>query len=336
LGLLNENVLNGAILMILVTCLISSFVTENAGRKLAIIESEKTPLLSETPERILVPISNPATIEQLVDLAILIKNPKSREPLYPLVVVKDDNESRERITANAKMLDRAIKHAAATETAVQVVSRIDLNVANGIFRAIRELMITEVVIGWNGQVTARERIFGTVLDNLLQDSRQMVLVSKISHPLNVVQKIVVVAPLYAELETGFRRWVQTVKTLAKQTGARVEFFAAQQTLISLETAVAKTRPAINAVYRQFTDWEDFLIISREIQADDLLLLISARQDSISHNRYLDALPAKLGRHFEDNSFVIVYPEQNAITPTSGLRRLDTVAPVLPLPEEAAA
>ena len=154
LALFNEDVLNGAVLMILITSLISTFVVEHAARRLAITEKERPPDLTAIPERILVPISNPATVEQLIDLAVMIKSPQSKEPLYPLVVVKDYETARERVLSSRHMLEKALKHAAASDTPIEIVTRVDLNVANGIRRAIQETMITDVIIGWNGEVTA--------------------------------------------------------------------------------------------------------------------------------------------------------------------------------------
>ncbi|HEU4554164.1 MAG TPA: cation:proton antiporter, partial [Chitinophaga sp.] len=97
LGIVNERVLNGTVLLILVTCLVSSFVTENAGRRLAIAEAEQKPEMDKSPERILVPVSNPERIEALLDLALMIKEPGALTPVYPLAVVQDDAEARERI-----------------------------------------------------------------------------------------------------------------------------------------------------------------------------------------------------------------------------------------------
>jgi Kef-type K+ transport system membrane component KefB len=319
LGLLNEAVLNGTVLMILVTCLISSFATEASSRKLAVVESKGPLEVSQEQNRILVPIANPVTIEQLMDLAIMIKNPQSREPIFPLVVVQDDEDVQQRVAASYQMLERAIKHVAATETAVQVVSRVDLNVASGIVRAIKELMITEVVIGWNAQMSTQQRVFGSVLDHLLHTSRQMILVSRLVHPLNVAQKIVIVVPPHAELETGFRRWLRTLTSLSKQAGSPLHFFAAQATLNAIEPIIEATKPAVEAASRLFEDWEDFLVLSREVTTADLLVIISARHGSVSYNKYLDGIPRKLAQYFDTTSFVIVFPEQNAISPATGDR-----------------
>ena len=311
LALFNEDVLNGAVLMILITSLISTFVVEHAARRLAITEKERPPDLTAIPERILVPISNPATVEQLIDLAVMIKSPQSKEPLYPLVVVKDDETARERVLSSRHMLEKALKHAAASDTPIEIVTRVDLNVANGIRRAIQETMITDVIIGWNGEVTASRRIFGTVLDNLLDSTTQMILVSKMTHPLNITRRLITVLPPYAERETGFNHWLQRLLVLARQTGAHLHFYGVPDTLNALKPIMQNAKPPVRAYYQTFTDWDDFLILGREVTQDDLLLVVSAREDTISHMRQLNDIPAKLAKHFANHSFVILYPEQNS-------------------------
>jgi Kef-type K+ transport system membrane component KefB len=313
LGILNENVLNGTILMILVTCVVSSLVVEKAGRKLAIIESQQMPDLSTTPNRILVPISNPATIEHLIDFAILIKEPHSHEPIFPLAVVKDAEDTDAQLMASNKMLQKAILHASATENAVQLVSRIDINIASGILRAIRELMITEVVIGWNGKVTARERMFGSILDNLLEESHQMIMVCKILHPLNTMERVVVAVTPNAEKEKGFFGWVNNIRVIARQIGTSVHFYSTETTAAALQSILKTSKPGIEASYKTFDDWENFSGLAKEITANDLFMVVSARQETVSYNSLLDRIPKRLARDFDEISFVIVYPQQSVST-----------------------
>jgi hypothetical protein len=296
--------------MILVTCVVSSLVVENQGRKLAITESQQAPDLSASPNRILVPISNPATIEQLIDFAILIKDNHSDEPIYPLSVVKEADNTQEQLVASKKMLGKAILHASATEHSVQLVSRIDVNIASGILRAIRELMITEVVIGWNGKVSATERIFGSVLDNLLLESQQMIMVCKILHPLNTMSRVVVAVPPNAELEKGFFGWVHNLKLIASQIGADVHFLAGSAAIAALKNIMNQTKPSVTATYESFEKWDQFAELASKITTNDLFMVISARHTTLSYHNFLDKIPKLLARHFGPFSFVIIYPQQN--------------------------
>jgi Kef-type K+ transport system membrane component KefB len=313
LKLLDENVLNATILLILITCLVSSIVVENQGRKLAITDSQQMPTIGAVPNRILVPISNPATIEHLIDFAILIKEPHSHEPIFPLAVVKDADDTDAQLMASNKMLQKAILHASATENAVQLVSRIDINIASGILRAMRELMITEVVIGWNGKVTARERMFGSILDNLLEESHQMIMVCKILHPLNTMERVVIAVAPNAEKEKGFFGWVNNIRVIARQIGTKVHFYSTVKTAIALQNVLTTSKPTIEATYKTFDDWENFSELAKEITTNDLLMVVSARQETVSYTTVLDRIPKKLARSFDKISFVIVYPQQSVST-----------------------
>ena len=310
LGIINEDALNGTIVLILVSCLVSSFVTEKAGKRLAIIESRRRPNLSEKPDRILVPIANPQNIENLIDLSIILKNPDYQEPIYPLAVVIDNEQAEEEIYKKNKMLQEAITHASATDNNVQLVSKIDINVASGILRAIKELMITEVVLGWNAKITTRDRIFGTVLDNLLENTEQMILVCKIAQPLNTTGRLVVIVPANAELERGFLRWIRAVKLMAQQLGAKVVFMSGRRTINNLKTAIKATKPTVDAEFLQRPTMAEFQRKNSGIGKDDMVVVISARRGTVSYNSQLDYVPRILSRNYKDNSFIIIYPEQH--------------------------
>ncbi|NDK54858.1 cation:proton antiporter [Pontibacter fetidus] len=309
-GIVQEFALNMTVVLILATSLVSSFITEKAGKTLAIMESRKKPDLSEKPDRILVPIANPATIESLVDLSIMLNNPDYNEPIYPLAVVIDNEHAEEEIFRKNKMLQEAIKHASATDHDVQLVSKIDLNISDGILRAIKELMITEVVLGWNAKITTRDRIFGTVLDNLLENTEQMILVSKIVQPLNTTQRLVIIVPLNAELERGYLRWLRSVKTLSVQLGAKIVFKGRRRTLNKIRQTITTSKPAVEAVFEPLKDFKELEDMRTQLRTDDMIVVISARRGTISYNSNMDYVPRLLSRNYKDNSFIIVYPEQN--------------------------
>jgi nucleotide-binding universal stress UspA family protein len=309
LKVLDESVLNGAVIMILFTCIISSLVTERAGRKLAIAESTKKVDISAGPNRILVPISNPATIEHLVDFAILLKETHSGTPLYPLAVVKDAEDTPTQLVKQNKMLEQAIHHAAAVDEKVQLVTRIDMNVSSGVLRAVRELLITKVVIGWNGRVTAEQRVFGSILDNLLAQSYQAVYVCKLLHPLSTMTRMVVAVPANAGLEKGFSAWVLDLHRMAKQIGVSMIIYADADTRQRMETLFSRTALNVEKTFRDGTGWPLEGGPAGHVTPDDLLVVVSARAATLSYDGYLDRIPRQLAREFETISFVILYPEQ---------------------------
>ncbi|MFX1704133.1 cation:proton antiporter [Chitinophaga sp. CC14] len=331
--IVDEHVLNGTVILILITCLVGSFVTENAGRRLAIQEAEGKPEADDQPERILVPVSNPDRIEALLDFAVMIKDSNAPTPIYPLAVVQDNEEAKEKIHLTNKMLEKAVIHAAATESAVQVVTRIDLNVSDGITRATKELLISDVILGWTDKTSTTDRwlgnIFGTTLDNVLQRVWETVYVCNFHSPLNTTKKMVLVMPPNTEYELGFLHYMQKMFMLAKQAGARLLVFCNEKTQTITTAFAEQTKMSVDLSFRQFDTIEDFLILSREITRDDLVVVVTARKSTLSYHAYMDGIPAKLERHFKDNNVILLYPEQREFDSLeAGLQSEDlTLAPI---------
>ncbi|MEJ8802587.1 cation:proton antiporter [Pontibacter sp. H249] len=315
IGLIGESALNGAVVLILTSSMISSLSTEKVGKKLAIFESRRKPDISQKPDKILVPIGNPKTIERLIDLAVMLKNPMHKAPIYPLAVVIDNEHAEEEIFKKNKMLQEAITHASATDNDVQLVSKIDVSVPSGILRAIKELMITEVVLGWNAKITARDRIFGSVLDNLLENTDEMILVCKLIQPLNTTGRLIVIVPTNAELERGFLRWMRAIKLLSTQLGAPIVFRARRRTLNKIKQAINSSKPTVDAAYQQYTNVDEIESMRSDLKNDDMVVVISARKKTVSYNSNLDYVPRVLSRDYKNNSFIVIYPEQYSVYQT---------------------
>jgi Kef-type K+ transport system membrane component KefB/nucleotide-binding universal stress UspA family protein len=322
LGLLNEQVLNGTVLMILVTCLIASFATESGGRYMAVAESKRIDFEKDMHERIMVPISNPNTIENLMDLAILIKDPTVREPIFPLTIVKDDEDVDYQVQQSKKMLEKAVKHASSTGTSVQLVNRVDFNIPSGIIRAMKELQVTTIIIGWNARITAREKIFGSVLDNILHGSTQTLFVCKLLYPINTFQRIRLFMPSLAHYEPGFMNWLQMIKILSQQAGTSLEITGSGETIRHLENVLARKQPFIKPKLHIDENIPDLKNISKSAQSGELFILIGARRTNISYQSYLDEIPYMLSKHFELHSFIVVFPEQTAAGTYESTLQLD--------------
>ena len=312
LKLIGLDVLNGAIIIILVSCFIGSFVTERYGRKLAVAEAEKIPAKTGLPERILVPVSNPATIEGLIDFAILMREQNNDFPVYMLSVVPDDAFAEEQILKNNQMFESAISHAAAADTQLAHVSRVDLNVANGISRAAKELMINKIILGWNGKITTTKFFFGSIIEHLIGSSEQMVLVAKISNPLNTVNRILVTLPENAECEAGFNTWLSTLKIIASRTSSSLLFSGYEKSLSEIRNFIETGDTNIKIEYEITYSAHPIIDLSRKSKMQDLYVVIAARRRTLSYKHYFEHMPRDLARHYENNNFIIIYPEQRAV------------------------
>lgn len=307
LNILNSEVLNATILLILVTCLVSSFVVDRAGRKLALEEKDQVPEVEDHTDNILVPVANPETLEHLIDLAFTIKRKEANGSIYPLSIIYDDHEAEGKVQLFKKNFEKAVKHAAAYNQMLHPISRVDINASSGIIRTMKELMISTVIMGWNGHISAGQRIFGSVLDNVLDSTSQMVMVTKLLHPLNTFRRIFVVMPPYAKKEAGFHNWVEVVKNISSQTVGKLHCYGDLNTLSKLEQIAKEAKPFVDIEGRELKGWGDFLIMEEEVTKDDLLILINARENTISYHDYLSRVPRYLSRNFKERSFMIIYP-----------------------------
>lgn len=314
LGMLDIHVLNGTIIVIFVSCLISSFVTESAGRKLARIEKKRHVDDENIQQRILVPVSNPDTMPMLINFALLIKNKNSKEPLFPLNVFTgnpDSEEARYEIMVKNRLIESIVSQSVSDDKSARLISRIDVNVANGINRAIKELMITKVVLGWNGQLTTVQSLFGGIVDNVLPKNNQMMFVVKVLRPFGSFKRLVLIVPPNAEFEPGYKKWVKQMSNIAKELTAKVLIFANDETTehLTRDFDGSKASSVNYVINNDFSNPEN---LRDHLSQTDLLFWVNARENTISHHPYLTGLPKQLSKNFIKYSFVIVYPEQHSV------------------------
>jgi Kef-type K+ transport system membrane component KefB len=332
--IIDENVLNGTIILILVTCMAGSFVTANAGKRIALTEMEKVPEVINIHERILIPVNDPGKTEGLIDLAVMMHSERERSPVYMLTVVQDEDHVREKVLLSNKNMERAIKHAANTETRVQLLTRVDLNMTNGVARAVQEMLISDVIIEWDERNTSTtdflfNSLFGTATRNILDTTWETVYVCRLLQPVNTTSKIVVVIAANAEYEVGFKHWVKKLVMLSKQAGAKLLICCTDETRVAIQRELKINRSSVETNFKPFEDLTDFLILAKEIREDDLIIAIAARKGTLSYNSYMDTMPQKLTRHFPKNNCILIYPEQKqAEFPETGMQSHDlTLTPI---------
>ncbi len=314
LRLFDESVLNATMVLIMATCLASSFLVEVYGRRLALHESHQPVIDNNKAERILIPISNPASIERLVDLSIMLSDTRSKEPLYPLAVISDSLQSTESIAKARKMLEKATLQAAAYDRETRIITRLHYNIPEGILNAAKELLITSIVIGWNGKITTLDRLFGSVLDQLVKKCHITLIVAKLESALNLYKEMRIVLPEHAEHEPGFTKFLHSITNLARQIGTRNVFLSAPATLNAIEEIVGGGRKKANIELIPF-DIHHLEELKRDNRSDSLLVIMGARKGSVSYTPYMLDIPYVLSRHFRSASFLIVFPEMFAQSTT---------------------
>ena len=321
LGVFDDAILNGTIIMILVTCTFSSILTERAASNIVVqLQDQELPEATETTaneERILIPVANPATVERLVNMALLMKNPKKKAPIYALYV-NDDSKTNNKY-ASKRILEQATKAASAADAQLVPISRYDLNIASGILNTVKENNISEVVLGLHHKANIVDSFFGTKIENMLRGTHKMIWITKCSTPPDTTSRMIVSVPPMAEYETGFALWIDRLANISQQIGCRICFYAYQSTIPHIRGLLERRPQKVRQEYHTVESWDDMLSLSNVVNDDDLFVVVSARRASVSFNTDYEKLPAFLSQYFADNNLIVLYPEQfgkaNPVTTT---------------------
>jgi Kef-type K+ transport system membrane component KefB len=305
LGLFAVDTINGIIVMMLGTCLLAAFTVQRFGQRLACEDLAAPIAQDEGPERILLPIVKPENAEPLMDLAMLVQEPKAHEPIMPLTIVRQDGGDVAAEVARAeKLLARAVIHAASADVPVQPAVRVSFNVASAIKQAAVDTRASMLLMAWNGERSLKDLAFGSVIDQVLTHSAMMIMLAHFAGPLNLTRRVIVVQPPLLQGHPGFRKIGHTLKRLVNHLSASLVTWevgpvGAPGAGIFGDTAEHQTVASWRALTRK---------LMTELEADDLVVFLCARDESYMMPQSLERLPRLLSQQVERNFLVLYAPE----------------------------
>ena len=305
--LLNESVLNGTILMILVTCTIASFAAQKGAHNIAAQDISDKEENKKESEHILIPVSNEETVEELVNLSLAIKSPQNKNGLFALKVIDNHHSDEKALKQSRRVLQTAVNTAAATDTQMKDLLRYDLSVSNAIASVVKEREITDLVVGLHKEKDIPAAFLGHIVESVLAESSVSTFIYKPAQPISTVRRHLIIIPELAEKEIGFNQIIFRLRNVTQNTGAATVFYGSEATLNALKKLLAKKSG--EASYIEFNDWDDFLIVFRDIKPDDTMWIILSRKEGLSYAPAMARIPKYLNKYFQANSFVLAYPVQ---------------------------
>jgi Kef-type K+ transport system membrane component KefB len=314
-GILDENILNGTIILILITCVVASFVTEKAAKR-TLIEQDQNTAPNELDntlnnEHILISSISVSQLGKLLDMAVLIKEKKSANPISILSIVSDNSGVEENIKKSNIKLEEIVKDASASDTNVNLITSIDHNIASGIIRKTKEIQADQIILPWPESQGIIDKIVGNKFESIIAGIGKTIYVCHFGNPLITFKRIVVVVPPLAEYEKGFSIWLNKLNNLSKELSIPVIMYCEPETGTAIYDLAKKLSLKPEIAPYPFENWDDFLMISAHTNKDDLLILISARKGAASYLTVLDSLPEKLEKYFSNMGRIIIYPHQYA-------------------------
>lgn len=327
--ILDIKVLNGTIILILITCIVSSFATEKAAKKIVIcMDEQNVDSASEIHkgEHLLIPYSQSENFDKLLDFAILIKEKKSGFPLSILSIVPNDETSEANIFKAKQRFDGMKSDASASEVAVNFIAAIDHNQVGGIIRTSREIMADIILLDWMEKPGVVDFILGEKISAILKSSEKVIFLSKIAKPLVSHARIILLIPALSEMEAGFVQLIQKISKLANELSIPIMVFCNEKTKVSLKELSSKNKWHATFKYELFDDWEDFLILSKFIDEKDLLVLVSSRRGAISYFSQVESIPNKIKKYFPNHNFIVCFPKQKTQQDITQMGNVDLSTP----------
>ena len=310
-GILDDDILNGTILLILVTSTIASFFTESACNKVVQEEEDTEKLISASgasSEHLLVPLKVISNMEKFLEFAVLIKDKKSPNPISFLNVVSNNSEAEVNILKAKTKLEEVVREASATETQANVLTTIEQNVAKGIARISREIMADMIILGWPHKTGFVNQLIDDHVGSILNRTYKTTFICHFEKPLAIHKKLVVAIPPHSEDEIGFPLLIEKILMLAHELSTSILLYSNEETAAVVQAKLDESKATTQVVTKTFVDWEDFLILSRNVEKDDLLVLVSARMGARSYLKLFESLPTKLEKYFSANNYMVVYQQ----------------------------
>lgn len=310
-GIVDDAILNATVIIILVSCLVASFVTEHATKAMVKEIEENGDLTLDdkvNEEQILIPIANLVNIEKVLDFAVLIKDKKSINPLTILTVVPNTDEAEKSIVKSRQELEKFVAETSASDTQAKVKVIIDHNAASGISRSARELMADIILLGWPQKTGFLDKLIGDKMESILQNTEKTLFICDFQIPLVNHNRIFLIVPPDAEFEEGFGVWMNKITKLSIELSIPIRLNCTEKTHEAIVKFAKSNKSTLPINFTNFVDWEEFFILSREITDTDFVVMVSSRRGYVSHFGQLDRLPAKLEKHFSTISKMVIYPQ----------------------------
>lgn len=303
--------LNGVVVMILFTCIISTMVTERASRQIVLQEKLYNPqeTVQGDDEKILIPVKYPETCSTLTSLAMLMRNASLNRGLIALNVVYDDDDAVKGQRDGKVILQQVERTAAAAGVPIQTQVRLATNIANGIRHAFKEYDASEIIIGMHIHHEVTARFWGEFAQSLFNGLNRQIVFARCLHPLNTLHRIQVAVPSRAEFEPGFYRWLERLRRLAVNLDSRIVFHGRQDTIALIREFMSMHQAAPRAEYVDMEHWNHLPQLAEDVADDDLFVVVTARTGTVSYKRAMDRLPDELTSYFHGKNLLIIFPDQ---------------------------
>jgi hypothetical protein len=238
---------------------------------------------------------------------VTVKTQSTKNSLVALNIIPSDTGDARREKEAKKLLEKASVCAASTDNILTELIRYDSDITNGITNVVKENKISDIILGLHEQKGITDSFLGKLTEGILSRCNVTTMIYRNKQPLNTVQRYLVIIPENAEQEIGFPFWLLRIWNIGRNTGAKLIFYGTSKSLAYIEEINKNHTIEVELV--EFGEWEDFLIISRDLKANDALIIVMSRKNQLSFNPIMKKIPHYLNRYFRSTNYVLIFPMQ---------------------------
>ncbi len=312
-GILNIQIVNGTILLILITCMTASFVTEKAGKKLLIEQAEKGDIEDNQTKlrnkHLLLAINELKGNEKLLDFSLMVSDPNVLHPITVVSVLPNDDDADKTIRRSRKHLDEIVSHFSGIENKINSIATIDFNFSSGISRVSKEIVADLIVLNDSKNNNLLKRIVGDDRDHLLDVCDRTIFFCQLDKSSISYEKIILLIPPFGDLEASFPLWTERFFRFAKELSIKISVFSTEAVFERFKKVAIENKLVLNADLKVIESIDDFYLFYDKKSENDLIVFCSARTGSVSYNSEIENIPSKIQKGSPNNDVIVVYPSQ---------------------------
>jgi Kef-type K+ transport system membrane component KefB len=310
--IIDDNILNGTIILILITCVAASFATERASRAIVSAEEISGPDPLHYTENILIPVADFNNMDGMLDLALLFKDSSAPQPISLLSVVPDSDNAQSNLLVARKKLNDSVKYASGNGTEVEIIATLDHNVSSGVLRIAKEKSANIIITGWRRRTTVMDKFLGDKSSALIESSPANLFILHLSKPITVHKRIQLVCPPAYLMEKTMNVWLSKVCKLSSELSLDVTCYCDEPTQMHIEQFLSATKSNVNFIFSPTEVWKEWKLLKSRLTPDDLMIVVLDRKAETAYLLSLSYMQSKLEQLFENQSRLLIYPQTQSL------------------------
>jgi len=310
IGLFDDAVVNGTIVMILITCVLGPAVVSKFAPALA-AAAEAAPAELQATRGVLVPLLSASQAQSAMELALVLRGDDKAAPIYPAFVTAEHGDFAHGMTDADKILAGAVSQASAADCVVEPIKRVHDDPGRALVLARKELGVSYVVIPWNAAPAGGESSMGHVVDALIADAEVSTFLARLPHPLGTCARVALLLPPSVGSGGAFDAEALVVLKLCRDLGADLLAIVPEHDEAAVREALRR-RAEVRSETRPYASMSMLLpTMGDHVRGSDLIVVHGARDGEPGFSADYGLFTARVFSRFAGNDVILLYPRSPA-------------------------